>query len=87
VARGHLLYVSQVGPRLVGGNYAYIGELADGFETLSIEFLDPSHPVYALRPASPLQVVPGWCWYAPRDSFVYPGGEDEIKLRGHSADV
>lgn len=75
---GHLKYVTRVGDRLVGGNYPYIGELADDFEVLSIEFLDPDHPVYALRPASPLQVVPGACFYSPRDSFVYPGGEEDM---------
>ena len=32
----------------------------------------------ALRPAQPLQVVTGSSWFAPRDSFVYPGGEREI---------
>jgi hypothetical protein len=28
------------------------------------------HPVYALRPATPLEVVTGFSFYAPRDSFV-----------------
>lgn len=75
---GHLKYVTRVDGRLVGGNYPYIGELAEKFEVESIEFLDPSHPVYALRPASPLQVVTGSSFYAPRDSFVYPGGEEDM---------
>lgn len=75
---GHLKYVTRVGERLIGGNYPYIGELADGFAVESIEFLDPSHPVYALRPASPLEVVTGSSFYAPRDSFVYPGGEEDM---------
>jgi len=75
VARGHLLYVTRVGERLVAGNYPYVGELASPFELLSLEFLAKDHPVYALRPESPLRRVEGWCWYAPRDSFVYPGGE------------
>jgi hypothetical protein len=79
---GQLRYVTRVGDRLVGGNYPYIGELADDFEVLSIEILDPDHPVYALRPASPLQVVPGSCFYSPRDSFVYPGGEDDMGPAG-----
>jgi hypothetical protein len=79
---GHLKYVTRVGDRLVGGNYPYIGELADDFEVLSIEMLDPDHPVYALRPASPLQVVVGSCFYAPRDSFVYPGGEEDMGPAG-----
>ncbi|MEO7260309.1 MAG: hypothetical protein ABI047_03480 [Jatrophihabitantaceae bacterium] len=48
------------------------------FEVQSVEFLDSEHPVYALRPASPLVVVTGSSFYAPRDSFVYPGGEEDI---------
>ncbi|AKJ05542.1 hypothetical protein ATI61_102603 [Archangium gephyra] len=79
VARGHLTYVTQVGGKLVAGNYPYVGELASPFELVSLEFLAKDHPVYALRPSSPLQKVEGWCWYAPRDSFVYPGGEYEYK--------
>lgn len=75
---GHLKYVTVVGGRLVGGNYPYIGELAEDFAVESIEFLAPDHPVYALRPASPLQVVAGSCFYSPRDSFVYPGGEEDM---------
>jgi hypothetical protein len=78
VARGHLTYVTSVNGRLMAGNYAYVGDLADSFELLSLEFLAKDHPVYALRPGSPLQKVEGWCWYSPRDSFVYPGGEYEI---------
>lgn len=79
VARGQLMYVTRVGNKLMAGNYPYVGEIADGFELVSLEFLSKDHPVYALRPASPLQRVEGWCWYAPRDSFVYPGGEYELK--------
>jgi hypothetical protein len=75
VARGHLTYVTRVQGRLVGGNYPYVGEIASPFELVSLEFLAKDHPTYALRPATPLQRVEGWCWYAPRDSFVYPGGE------------
>jgi hypothetical protein len=78
VLGGHLRYVTRVGNRLIAGNYPYIGELVSTFEVQSIEFLDPEHPVYALRPASPLQVVTGSSFYAPRDSFVYPGGEEDI---------
>lgn len=78
VAAGHLRYITQVGPRLVSGLYPYIGDLVTQFRVLSIEFLEPSHPVYALRPASPLEVVTGSSFYAPRDSFVYPGGEEDI---------
>ena len=64
--------------RLVGGNYPYIGELAEQFAVKSIEFLRNDHPVYALRPASPLQVIAGSSFYSPRDSFVYPGGEEDM---------
>lgn len=78
VVSGHLRYITRVGNHLVSGLYPYIGELATPFEVISIEFLEPSHPVYALRPKSPLEVVPAACFYAPRDSFVYPGGEEEL---------
>ncbi|WNG37054.1 hypothetical protein F0U61_27780 [Archangium violaceum] len=79
VARGHLTYVTHVGKKLIAGNYPYIGELATPFELVSLEFLAKDHPTYVLRPASPLQKVEGWCWYSPRDSFVYPGGEYEYE--------
>lgn len=75
---GHLRYITKVKDRLVSGNYPYVGELVSRFTVLSIEFLDPTHPVYALRPASPLKVVAGSSFYAPRDSFVYPGGEYDM---------
>jgi hypothetical protein len=75
---GHLRYITQVGDRLVSGNYPYVGELVSQFAVQSIEFLDPTHPVYALRPATPLQVVTGSSFYAPKDSFVYPGGEYDM---------
>jgi hypothetical protein len=75
---GHLRYITQVGDRLVSGNYPYVGELVSQFAVQSIEFLDPAHPVYALRPASPLQVIAGSSFYAPKDSFVYPGGEHDM---------
>lgn len=78
VLAGHLRYITRVKDRLVSGNYPYIGELVSRFTVRSIEFLDPTHPVYALRPASPLQVVAGSSFYAPRDSFVYPGGEHDM---------
>jgi hypothetical protein len=75
---GHLRYITRVKDRLVSGNYPYVGELVSRFNVLSIDFLDPTHPVYALRPASPLQIVAGSSFYAPRDSFVYPGGEYDM---------
>lgn len=78
VAAGHLRYITEVKGRLVSGLYPYIGELAGTFTVTSIEFLDPDHPVSALAPASPLEVVTGFSFYAPRDSFVYPGGEEDL---------
>ena len=75
---GHLRYITEVGGRLVSGNYPYNAEAVSAFEVLSIEFLDPSHPVYALRPAKPLQVVAASSFYSPSDSFVYPGGETDM---------
>jgi hypothetical protein len=78
VARGQLHYVTRVDDRLTGGLYPFIGHLASSFEVLAIEFLDPTHPVYALRPARPLSVVPAACFYSPSNSFVYPGGEKEL---------
>jgi hypothetical protein len=81
VARGQLLYVTQVQNKLMAGNYPYVGDIAAGFELQHLEFLAKDHPTWALRPASPLVKVEGWCWYAPRDSFVYPGGEYELKAK------
>lgn len=78
VARGHLTYVTKLDGKLIAGNYAYIGDLVDPYELQSVEFLAKDHPIWALRPAQPLQVVTGSSWFAPRDSFVYPGGEHEI---------
>jgi hypothetical protein len=80
VARGHLTYVTRVDNKLMAGNYAYIGDLVDPFELQSVEFLAKDHPVYAIRPTNPLQVVAGSSWFAPRDSFVYPGGERELAI-------
>jgi hypothetical protein len=78
VARGMLTYVRQKEGRFMAGNFPYVADIADGFEVLSIEFLDPSHPVYALRPAEPLEVVAAGSFYSPKDSFVYPGGVYEV---------
>jgi len=82
VARGHLRYVTQVGNRLVAGNYPYIGQLVAPFEVLSIEFLAEDHPLWALRPKQPLEVVEASSFFAPRDSFVYPGGEEDLGPAG-----
>jgi hypothetical protein len=78
LARGMLTYVRQKDGRNMAGNFPYIADIADGFEVQSIEFLDESHPVHALRPADPLQVVVAGSFYSPDDSFVYPGGVYEV---------
>src|SRR5689334_846133 len=78
VARGHLTYLTQLDGKIMAGNYAYIGELVDPFELKSVEFLAKDHPLWAIRPAQPFQPVTASSWFAPRDSFVYPGGEYEI---------
>jgi len=45
---------------------------------VSLEFLDPSNSVYALRPADPLDIKFGF--YSPSSSFCYPGGQGPLKL-------
>ncbi|MFG1955097.1 hypothetical protein [Micromonospora sp. NPDC048830] len=74
--RGQLRYLTRLDGRLLSGNYPFVAEPVDPFEVESLEFLAPDHPVYALRPAEPLQVV--WGFYAPRSSFAYPGGESTL---------
>jgi hypothetical protein len=77
---GQLTYVRQKGGRFMAGNFPFVADLSEGFEVRSVEFLDPSHPVYALRPADPLQVVVEGSFYSPDDSFVYPGGVYEVSF-------
>ena len=72
----HLRYITAVDGRLMSGNYAFVGEISDDFELLSLEFPAPDHSCNALRPASPLEVTFGF--YAPRSSFCYPGGEGPL---------
>ncbi|MEV1330469.1 hypothetical protein AB0J20_12940 [Micromonospora costi] len=76
VNRGQLRYLTRLDGRLLSGNYPFVAEPVDPFEVESLEFLEPDHPVYALRPAEPLQVV--WGFYSPRSSFAYPGGESVL---------
>jgi hypothetical protein len=80
VARGQLTYVRQKDGRNMAGNFPYVADIADGFEVRSIEFLDPDHPVYALRPAEPLDIVAPSSFFSPDDSFVYPGGVYEVSF-------
>ncbi|GAA3423297.1 hypothetical protein GCM10018953_04800 [Streptosporangium nondiastaticum] len=76
VNRGQLRYVTEVDGRRISGNYPFVAEPVDPFEVVSLEFLEPGHPVHALRPADPLQIV--WGFYSPRSSFAYPGGESPM---------
>jgi hypothetical protein len=78
VARGMLTYVRQKDGRFMAGNFPYIADMAEDFAVTSLEFLDPSHPVYALRPADPLEIVTAGSFFSPNDSFVYPGGVYEL---------
>ncbi|GII97088.1 acetoacetate decarboxylase family protein [Sinosporangium siamense] len=73
VNRGQLRYITEVDGQKLSGVYPFVAEPVDPFEVVSLEFLDPSHPVYALRPADPLEIT--WGFYSPRSSFTYPGGE------------
>jgi len=75
-ATGQLVYVTEVGDDLVSGRYPYVAGLVDPWEVLSLEFLEPEHSVYALRPADPLQIL--WGFYSPTASFCYPGGETTL---------
>jgi hypothetical protein len=80
VGRGQLTYVRQKDGRFMAGNFPYIADLMADFRCVAIEFADPSHPVYALRPAEPLNIVESGCFYSPSDSFVYPGGVYEVSF-------
>lgn len=62
--------------QLTRGFYPFVASLADGWEVTSMEFLDESHPIYALRPASPLEVT--WGFYSADAAFCYPGGEGPV---------
>jgi len=76
VARGQLSYITEIGGRLVDGIYPYVATVVDPWEVTSLEFLEPSHSVYALRPKQPLEVT--WGFYSPNASFCYPGGENPV---------
>ncbi len=75
-AGGQLIYVTDIDGALVSGRYPYVAGLVDGWEVQSLEFLEPNHPSYALRPADPLQIL--WGFYSPTASFCYPGGETTL---------
>ncbi|MEU8255761.1 hypothetical protein AB0C06_16050 [Micromonospora inaquosa] len=73
---GQLRYLTRLDGKLLSGNYPFVAEPVDPFEIESLEFLEPDHPVYALRPADPLEIV--WGFYSARASFAYPGGESVL---------
>ena len=75
-ATGQLRYITRVDGQFVSGRYAFVADLAESFEVHSIEFLEPTHPTYVMRPAEPLQVSFGF--YSPAISFCYPGGEGPL---------
>ena len=76
VGGGQLVYVTDIDGTLIHGRYPYVAGLVDGWEVQSLEFLEPNHPSYALRPADPLQIL--WGFHSPAASFCYPGGETSL---------
>jgi hypothetical protein len=76
IGRGQLRYITDVDGTLMTGLYPFVAELVDPFEIVTLEFLEPEHPVYALRPTEPLQVT--WGFHSPRSAFCYPGGEGPL---------
>ena len=72
VHNGHHRYLTALHGQLVSSIYPVVAEPVTSFEIESVEFLDPDHPIYALRPENPLTIA--WGYYAPRASFAYPGG-------------
>ncbi|WP_341720238.1 hypothetical protein QQG74_11225 [Micromonospora sp. FIMYZ51] len=72
VHNGHHRYLTALHGQLVSSIYPVVAEPVNPFEIESVEFLEPDHPIYALRPENPLTIA--WGYYAPRSSFAYPGG-------------
>ena len=79
VRAGHHRYFTIRDGELVSGIYPYVSEPVSPFEIESVEFFDPAHPSYALRPENPLLIVEGF--FAPRTSFAYPGGLTRVPRR------
>ncbi|RLK22399.1 hypothetical protein DER29_0231 [Micromonospora sp. M71_S20] len=80
ISSGHHRYFTARDGQLLSAVYPYVAEPVDPFVIESVEFLEPTHPIYALRPENPLTI--GFGFYSPRASFAYPGG-----LTVHPADV
>ena len=75
-ANGQLRYITRVDNEFHSGRYAFVADIAETLTIESIEFLDPNHPIYQLRPADPLTVTFG-IYYADM-YFCYPGGEGPL---------
>jgi hypothetical protein len=73
LVRGHMRYLGTVDGRRTTASCPYVFEPVTPFEIESLEFLAPEHPVFALRPANPLEML--WGFYSPRSSFAFPGNE------------
>ena len=74
--RGQLRSIPELDGAQISGNYPFTAGLVQPWEVLKFEFLEPDHPVSALRPADPLEVT--WGFYSPNASFAYPGGQGPI---------
>lgn len=72
ISSGHHRYFTRRDGQLLSSVYPFIAEPVAPFEIESVEFLQPGHPTYALRPDNPLTI--GFGYYSPRSSFAYPGG-------------
>ncbi|MBW4604248.1 MAG: hypothetical protein KME29_32950 [Calothrix sp. FI2-JRJ7] len=82
IARGQLRYLSALNDTFISGIYPFISETVAPWEILNLEFLEPTHSVYALRPKKPLEII--WGFYSPRASFCYPGGQVTLNVMPYS---
>ncbi|MCM0676196.1 acetoacetate decarboxylase family protein [Micromonospora phytophila] len=82
ISSGHHRYFTARDGQLLSSVYPYVAEPVTPFVIEAVEFLDPGHPTYALRPENPLTI--GFGFYSPRASFAYPGG---LKVHPGSAAV
>lgn len=83
---GHHRYVTVRDGERIAVDYPFVAEPVTPFEIESLEFLVPSHPSHALRPANPLCIGGGF--YSPRVSFAYParpGALDDPSAAGEAA--
>ena len=75
-ANGQLRYITRVNGEFTSGRYAFVADLAETFTVESLEFLEPNHPTYQLRPADPLTTT--FAIFYPNMMFCYPGGEGPL---------